>query len=152
MMLVVICCVVVIFVLLEFFPRRGSENRARRVQLKQQIADLRKELKEIEPQKEYARYIRTERRIKERNEELEACQSEQSPAWVVWRERWSNVAPFVVAVLLLQVGVGPPRWPHDVSLWPLSSWLGQSHLVLQCVFVWGLFRVTRRLLGGVLAK
>jgi hypothetical protein len=90
MLLIELVVVVVLVVLEAVFASRTDVRRQKRDELRGNVVTLRKELANIEPQKEYARFIKTERQLNQAQEELEKVKMEKPAAWLGW---WQLSAP-----------------------------------------------------------
>lgn len=143
---VLVVLLVGVLVLLELWPlqKAGAGERA---SLKAQLTQVRAELKGIQPQMDYARYIRTEREGAKLAAQLESSRQTEVRSLVLWRERWAWIAPLVTALLLRTCGVVYPRVALlDSWLWPLTA--SSESLGLQLIFTWALFRTWRKVGGA----
>ncbi len=134
--------VVAVLVVLEVVvASRTDVRRQRRDELRRNVARLRQALHAIEPQREYARFIRAERELLAAQEELDKVRAEEPAAWLSW---WRLAAPAAVAAVAALAGRADKLAPH----WPLGGLGAVWTLVL---FVFSSFRVARLSLQGVLS-
>lgn len=111
--------------------RKSSNNENR-----EKLATLRESLREIDRQKEFAKYILTERQIGELVESLKAEQEREASIGLIWEKLWLWIAPFGGLVVLLQF----PSFSFD--FWPNVLYV--SHPAIQALFFsWCCFRVAR---------
>jgi hypothetical protein len=139
MLMIELAVVVVLVVLEAVFAARTDVRRQRRDELRGNVATLRKELADIEPQKEYARFIKAERQLNQAQEELEKVKMEKPAAWLGW---WQLSAPFVVAAVAAAAGRGSAlevHWPALSPVWTLVC------------FILCAYRVTRLAVQGAIS-
>jgi hypothetical protein len=86
--------VLLAFVMEILLTRSGKAN-GDKARLKAEIGVARKELKDIEPQKEYSKYIKKERVLNGLTKQLEQAKDDVSNLHV-WGHRWGYIAPLVV--------------------------------------------------------
>ncbi len=141
MVLVELVVVMLLVVLEAVFASRTDVRRQRREELRLSIRALRKDLSDIEPQKEYARFIKTERQLNQAQEELEKVKMEKPAAWLGW---WQLAAPCAVAAMAAAAGRGAALEAH----WPVR-WLSPGWTLT--LFIACAFRVARLALQGALS-